>query len=611
MQRLPRTREFPGGHTALRIEDYGLIGDLHTSALVGIDGSIDWLCLPQFDSSACFASLLGSEQNGRWRIAPAAKGGTAKRRYRRGTLVLETVFETTEGMVRIIDCMPMRASNPRIVRVVEGVRGNVPMSLHLNPRFDYGKTAPWVRAEGDVMRAGAGPEAMELRADVPIMRREHHFEADFVVHESTRACFVLTWHRSWDPPPRPIDALKAVAETDAWWRHWSGRSTYNGAWKDEVERSLIVLKALTYEPTGGIVAAPTTSLPECLGGVRNWDYRFCWLRDAALALDALMGAGYLEEAIKWRDWVIRAVAGDPEDLQIMYGIGGERRLAEYELEWLSGYEGSKPVRVGNAASGQRQLDVYGELVDAIYRARCLGMAPVAEGLDPARGLVRWLSQHWREADEGIWEVRGPQRQFVHSKVMAWVAVDRIVKMAEAEGYRAHLEELRWMRDEIHEEVCRKGYDATRNTFTQYYGSTQLDAALLLIPQVGFLPATDPRVVGTVEAIQRELLRDGFVLRYVPDENSADGLPPGEGAFLACSFWLVTDLAMLGRLEEAKALFDRLLRLRNDLGIFSEEYDTTHRRLVGNFPQAFTHLALIASAVALTKAGAWREGSARE
>lgn len=590
---------------ALRIEDYGLIGDLHTAALVGIDGSIDWLCLPHFDSPACFANLLGTAQNGRWCIAPLQRVVAAKRRYRPGTLVLETDFETSDGVVRIIDCMPMRTSNPRIVRVVEGIRGSVPMSLRLNPRFDYGKTAPWVRTDGDVMCAGAGPEAVELRASVPIQRQQHHFEAEFAVREGERASFVLTWHLSWEPAPPPIDALAAVAETDAWWRDWSGRSTYKGAWKDEVERSLIMLKALTYAPTGGIVAAATTSLPEFLGGVRNWDYRFCWIRDAALALEALMSAGYVEEATSWRDWVIRAVAGDPEDLQIMYGIGGERRLDEYELGWLPGYEGSAPVRVGNAASGQRQLDVYGELADAIYRARQLGMTPVPEALDTGQGILRWLEAHWREPDDGIWEVRGPRRQFVHSKVMAWVAADRLLKMAQESGYVAELEGLRRMRDEIHEEVCQKGYDARRNTFTQYYGSAQLDAALLLIPQVGFLPASDPRVVGTVNAIQRELVQDGFVMRYIPDKDAADGLPPGEGAFLACSFWLVTDLALIGRLDEAKALFDRLLALRNDLGIFSEEYDQANRRMIGNFPQAFTHLTLIASAAALTEAGAKR------
>jgi GH15 family glucan-1,4-alpha-glucosidase len=596
---------------ALRIEDYGLIGDMHTAALVGIDGSIDWLCLPRFDSTACFASLLGTEENGCWRIAPAHSVVAARRRYRTSTLVLETDFETAEGAVRITDCMPIRSSHPRIVRIVEGVRGTVPISVRLNPRFDYGKTAPWISVKGEAVSAGAGPEALELRADVQITTKKHRLEADFAVREGERTSFVLTWHPSWEPAPPPIDAIDATAETDAWWRAWSGRSTYKGEWKDEVERSLITLKALTYAPTGGIVASVTTSLPEFLGGVRNWDYRFCWLRDAALALGALMAAGYVDEATKWRDWMIRAVAGDPEDLQIMYGVGGERRLDEYELSWLSGYEGSAPVRVGNAASGQRQLDVYGEVAEAIYLARQLGMAPAPEGLDPARAVVQWLEDHWREPDNGIWEVRGPPRQFVHSKVMAWVAADRCAKMAEKSGYTGALERLRRMRNDIHDEVCRKGYDAERNTFTQFYGAKQLDAALLLIPQVGFLPPTDPRIIGTVDAIQRELVRDGFVMRYIPDRDAADGLPPGEGAFLACSFWLVIDLAMLGRLEEAQALFHRLLSLRNDLGLYSEQYDQTHRRLVGNFPQAFTHLALIASAVALTAAAGAQESMARK
>ena len=588
---------------ALRIEDYGLIGDTHTAALVGIDGSIDWLCLPRFDSPACFASLLGTEANGRWRIAPAGEVTRTTRRYRPSTLVLETEFETTQGTVRVIDCMPMRVTNPRIVRVVEGVRGAVPMSLDLNLRFDYGRTAPWINENGPAVSAGAGPEAVELRTNVPVSTRDRRFEAAFTAREGERACFALTWHLSWEKAPPPIDPVAAVAETDAWWRAWSERSTYRGAWREEVERSLITLKALTYAPTGGIVAAATTSLPEALGGVRNWDYRFCWIRDAALALKSLMAAGYVEEATNWRDWVMRAVAGDPEDLQIMYGLGGERRLEEYELPWLGGYEGSRPVRVGNAASGQLQLDVYGELMDAIHHARQLGMRPAPGAESLARDLIQWLEKHWREPDDGIWEIRGPRRQFVHSKVLAWVAIDRMVKMAEASGYGPLLGSLRRLRDEIHEEVCQKGFDRARNTFTQYYGSAQLDAALLLIPQVGFLPASDPRVVGTVEAIQRELMSDGLVMRYVPDKNAADGLPPGEGAFLACSFWLVIDLAMLGRLDEARALFDRLLAFRNDLGLYSEEYDPAHRRLIGNFPQAFTHLTLIASAVALTKAGA--------
>ena len=591
---------------ALRIEDYGLIGDTHSAALVGSDGSIDWLCLPRFDSPACFASLLGGEQHGSWRIAPVGDA-TVTRRYRPGSLVLETRFESSAGTVRIVDCMPARQEYPRVVRVVEGVSGEVAMRASCTPRFDYGRTLPWigpVRDHGAVtsVSAGAGPEAIELRADVPIEITDRRFGSTFTVGEGERVGFVLTWHPSWLDVPAPVDPDETVADTDDWWRSWSERSTYRGGWADEVERSLITLKALTYDPTGGIVAAPTTSLPEFLGGVRNWDYRFCWIRDAALTLEALMSAGYVEEATKWRDWMIRAVAGDPEDLQIMYGVAGERRLDEYEVDQLPGYEGSAPVRVGNAASGQLQLDVYGELADAIHRARRLGMSPVPEATEPIRGVVRWLREHWRDPDDGIWEVRGPRRHFVHSKVMAWVAADRVVQMAEEAGIDERLVGLRTMRAEIHEEVCTKGFDADRNTFTQSYGSSRLDAALLLIPQVGFLPPTDPRVVGTVEAIQRELVRDGLVMRYIPDEDSADGLPPGEGAFLARSFWLVTDLAMIGRVEEARAMFDRLLALRNDLGLFSEEYDQEHGRLIGNFPQAFTHLALIASAVALTEAG---------
>ncbi len=593
---------------ALPIEDYGLIGDTHTAAIVGRDGSIDWLCLPRFDSDACFASLLGTEEHGSWRIAPAHDVVATERRYRPATLVLETDMETADGAVRIIDCMPARQVHPRVVRVVQGLRGAVQMFSRCTPRFDYGSIRPWTRVIDGVVSAGAGPQTLELRADVPVEVHEQRLGSTFTVRENDQVGFVLTGHSSWEPPPGPIVAVDAVAETEAWWRAWSGRSTYEGGWHEEVVRSLITLKALTYQPTGGVVAAATTSLPEWLGGVRNWDYRFCWIRDAALTLDALMAAGYVEEATAWRDWLMRAVAGDPEDLQIMYGVAGERRLDEYELDWLPGYEGSAPVRVGNAASGQLQLDVSGELTDAIYRARQLGMTPLPEAVEQAQALLRWLIEHWRDPDDGVWEVRGPRRQFVHSKVMAWVAADRAVKMAEEQGITERIDAIREMRDEIHEEVCREGYDPERNTFTQYYGSKQLDAALLLIPQVGFLPPSDPRVIGTVDAIQRELMRDGFVMRYIPDEDAADGLPPGEGAFLACSFWLVIDLAMIGRVKEAQELFERLLSLRNDLGLFSEEYDQQHHRLIGNFPQAFTHLTLIASAVALTEAAKGEAGS---
>jgi GH15 family glucan-1,4-alpha-glucosidase len=583
----------------LRIEDYGIIGDLHTAALVGANGSIDWLCLPRFDSAACFAALLGTEENGAWSIAPAGEVQRVTRRYRGPTLVLETEFATAEGTVRLVDCMPPREGHSRIVRVVEGMRGTVPMRSHIRPRFDYGQTRPWVRAERGAITAGAGPSALELRSDVELRHDVAAEGTAFDVSEGQSLGFVLSAYPSWEQPPEPVDARAVLASTETWWREWSGRSTYSGGWADEVQRSLITLKALTYDPTGGIVAAATTSLPEFLGGVRNWDYRFCWLRDASLSLDALMAAGYVEEATKWRDWVLRAVAGDPEDLQIMYGLRGERRLDEYELDHLTGYEGSKPVRIGNAASEQRQLDVYGETLDAVLRARELGMPEAGYARSVAGELLDWLESNWQDPDDGIWEVRGPRRDFVHSKVMAWVAVDRALQLAAGVYEQEMVDRLARLRTQIHDEVCREGFDADRNSFTQYYGSKQLDASLLLIPQVGFLPPDDPRVVGTVEAVQRELLRDGFVMRYIPDEDAADGLPPGEGAFLACSFWLVNDLALIGRRKEARELFERLLALRNELGLFSEEYDQTNRRLIGNFPQAFTHLTLIESAIALS------------
>jgi GH15 family glucan-1,4-alpha-glucosidase len=587
---------------ALPIEQYGLIGDTHTAALVGSDGSIDWLCVPRFDSPSCFASLLGTKENGFWDLAPVGEIRQTHRRYRPGSLVLETQFETATGSARVIDFMPIRRTHPRIVRIVEGIQGTVSMRTRFASRFDYGRTRPWARREGDTLHVAAGPDALRLWADVPWRKRDERHVAEFTVAPDERVSFVLGWHHSFEDPPPEIDPVVELAETETWWREWSRRSTYSGGWADEVERSLITLKALTYEPTGGIVAAATTSLPEFLGGVRNWDYRYCWLRDASLSLDALMAAGYVEEAVSWRDWVLRAVAGDPEDIQIMYGIRGERRLDEYELEWLRGYEHSRPVRIGNAASGQLQLDVYGEVIDALYKARHLGMAPARHSRAIQKRIIEWLATNWQQPDDGLWEVRGPRRHFVHSKVMAWVVADRAVRMVEegsADAERA--EELEALRDAIHEEVCREGFDAERNTFTQYYGSKQLDAALLLIPQVGFLPPDDPRVVGTVDAIQRELVRDGFVMRYIPDEDAADGLPPGEGAFLACSFWLAQDLAMLGRIDEAREWFERLLALRTDLGLFAEEYDQANQRLIGNFPQAFTHLALISTAIALSEA----------
>jgi GH15 family glucan-1,4-alpha-glucosidase len=605
MARIRMTEE--EAHMALRIEDYALIGDTHTAALVGAHGSIDWLCLPRFDSGACFASLLGTEDNGFWQIAPTDDRAESTRRYRGPTLVLETEFRTEHGDVRVIDCMPPRREHPRIARVVEGVRGSVPMRTRFKPRFDYGRIVPWVIRSGNVVHATAGPDALELRSDIELRGHDMEHSAEFTVSAGQRVGFVLSSHDSWQPPPHAIDAATAADDTEEWWRQWAGRSTYDGDWADVVERSLITLKALTFEPTGGIVAAPTTSLPEFLGGVRNWDYRYCWIRDASLTLDALMDAGYVGEAESWRDWILRAVAGDPEDLQIMYGLSGERRLDEYELDWLPGYEGSAPVRVGNAASGQLQLDVYGELSDVLYRARELGMPPATHAWAVQMKILEWLEAHWKDPDDGLWEVRGPRRHFVHSKVMAWVAIDRMVRSIEEHQLAGPVDRLKKLREEIHAEVCDKGYDAERNTFTQYYGSKQLDAALLLIPQVGFLPPSDPRVVGTVEAVQQELLHGGFVMRYIPDDDAADGLPPGEGAFLACSFWLVNDLAMIGRTKEAEELFERLLALRNDLGLFSEEYDPVHKRLIGNFPQAFTHLALISSAKALSGAASRTRG----
>jgi len=585
---------------ALRIESYALIGDTHTAALVGDNGSLDWLCLPRFDAPACFAALLGTDDNGCWQIAPAADVVRTRRRYRGPTLVLETEFQTTYGVARLVDCMPPRGSHARIVRLVEGVRGEVPMRMRFRPRFDYGRVRPWVTRGSDGIWAAAGPDALELRGDVPIDGDDDDPEqtASFTVTAGQRVGFLLTFHPSWETPPFPVQAGPTIARTEAWWREWSARSTYRGAWAEEVKRSLITLKALTYEPTGGILTAATTSLPGRLGGVRNWDYRYCWLRDAPLMLDVLMSAGYVDEAARWRDWVLRAVAGDPDDLQVMYGPGGERRLDEHELDWLLGYERSRPVRVGNAAFSQRQLDAYGEVADAVFRARGLGVTSV-QGWSMLRRAVDWVQAHWREPDEGLWEMRGLPQNFVHSKVMAWVAADRMVRAIEESKVDGPVERFRRLRADIHAEVCREGYDVVRNTFTQCYGSAELDAALLLIPQVGFLPPSDLRVVGTVEAIQRELVRDGLVMRYVSDERAADGLPPGEGAFLECSFWLVNALAMIGRRPQAEALFRRLLSLQNDVGLFAEEYDPADRRLVGNFPQAFTHVALISSARALS------------
>lgn len=587
---------------ALRIEDYALVGDTQTVALVGKDGSVDWLCLPRFASDACFAALLGDERNGRWRLAPKGEIRSVTRRYRPGALVLETEMSTAEGAIRIVDFMPIRGRDPDLVRIVEGVRGNVSVELELAIRFGYGRTIPWIRETDGGLVAIGGPEALYLRAPVECRRDESTIRAEITVGEGDRVPFVLTWHPSHLPPPEAIDPIAAVDDTDAWWREWSGACRYQGEWRDEVAQSLVVLKALTYAPTGGIVAAATTSLPEQLGGVRNWDYRFCWLRDATFTLYALAVGGYRDEAAEWRDWLLRAVAGDPAQLQTMYGAAGERRLAELELDWLSGYEGARPVRIGNAAVEQFQLDVYGEVMDALHLARRAGIEGKQASWDLQRWLVDFVDRNWREPDEGIWEVRGPRRHFTHSKMMAWVAVDRAVKAVERFGLEsAQIARWRALRQEIHDEVCAKGYDEARGAFTQSFGSRELDASLLLMPLVGFLPPGDPRVRGTVEAIERELCEDGLVLRY-PTRESVDGLPPGEGAFLACTFWLADNLELLGRHDEARELFERLLALRNDVGLLAEEYDPRTGRQLGNFPQAFSHVGLINTARNLSRRG---------
>jgi GH15 family glucan-1,4-alpha-glucosidase len=585
------------------IEDYGLVGDLQSAALVSRHGCIDWLCLPRFDSGAVFAALLGTPENGHWTLQPEGEFRSTGRRYRDATLVLETELETSSGAVRLIDFMPPRETKPDVVRIVEGLRGSVEMRMELVIRFDYGSIVPWVRNLDGTLVAIAGPDAMSLRTPVELEGRNLRTHAAFTVAEGARVPFVLTWCPSNEPLPEPVDAEAALEDTITFWEEWAGGCTYDGEWDDAVRRSLLTLKALTYAPTGGIVAAPTTSLPEALGGVRNWDYRYCWLRDATLTLLAFIRAGYVDEARAWRDWLLRAIAGSPEDLQIMYGVAGERRLVELELPWLDGYEGSRPVRIGNGACDQLQLDVYGEVVDALYSARRKGLEASDDAWALARKTFDWLESGWQQEDEGIWEVRGPRRHFTHSKVMAWVAFDRAVKTAERFDRPGPVDRWRATRDAIREDVLRHGYDAGRKTFVQYYGSDRLDASLLLIPLVGFLPATDQRVVGTIDAIERELLRDGFVERYRADEENVDvdGLPPGEGVFLPCSFWLAAVLAQQGRLEEAIALYERLLSLRNDLGLLAEEYDPERERLVGNFPQAFTHLTLVETAFTLSRA----------
>ncbi|MEU5115384.1 glycoside hydrolase family 15 protein [Streptomyces longwoodensis] len=585
-----------------RIEDYALIGDEQTAALVGPDGSVDWLCLPRFDSGACFARLLGDEDNGHWRIAPkGVRGPCTRRAYRPDTLVLDTEWETDEGAVRVTDLMPQRDVAPDLVRIVEGVRGRVTVRSTLRLRFDYGAVVPWMRRADGHRVAIAGPDAVWLRTEPPVRTWGEDFgtHSEFTVAEGERVAFVLTWHPSHHPRPPLVDPFEVLRTSVEDWRAWAARCTYDGPYRDAVVRSLITLKALTYRPTGGIVAAATTSLPEELGGVRNWDYRFCWLRDSTLTLGALLAAGYHEEAEAWRNWLLRAVAGDPADLQIMYGLAGERRLPETELPWLSGFAGSAPVRIGNAAVDQLQLDVYGEVMDSLSLGRKAGLSPRPHVWSLQCVLMRWLDENWRQPDEGLWEVRGGRRPFVHSKVMVWVAADRAVRaLEEHPELRGDLGRWRALRDEVHREVCEKGYDPGRNTFTQSYGSRDLDASLLLIPRLGFLPPDDPRVVGTVDAIRDELGHGGLVRRYTTDGATVDGLPGDEGTFLVCSFWLADALHLTGRTKEARELFERLAGLANDVGLLSEEYDPVAGRHLGNFPQAFSHIGLVNTALTL-------------
>jgi GH15 family glucan-1,4-alpha-glucosidase len=559
--------------------------------------------VPRFDAGACFAALLGTPDNGRWLVAPAGEVRAVRRTYRDGTLVLDTEFTTDSGVVTLTDCMLPFGEGSDVLRIVEGKRGQVPMRTEIVIRFDYGSVVPWVRSEEGGLLAIAGPDMLHLHTDVPLRGENFKTLGEFTVSAGQRVAFLMTWHPSHlSPPPEP-DPYEALAKTEQWWRQWAeGRCGHAGEYKEAVLRSVLTLKALTYAPTGGMVAAPTTSLPECLGGVRNWDYRFCWVRDATFTLYALLHSGFTDEARAWREWLLRAIAGKPADLQIMYGIAGERRLTELELTWLPGYENARPVRIGNAAHGQFQLDVYGELFDVMYQARRIGLDGTTEGWQVGRSLLDFLETAWKQPDDGIWEVRGPRRHFTHSKVMAWVAFDRAVKNCERFGLEGPVDRYRATRDAIHAEVCGRGFNPRKNSFVQSYDGEALDASLLMIPLVGFLPVGDPRVHGTVEAIQRELMRDGFVLRY-PTTEAVDGLPPGEGAFLACTFWLADNLALMGRRDEAREIFERLLSLRNDVGLLSEEYDPKAGRLVGNFPQAFSHVGLVNTAHNLTQEAA--------
>ena len=581
-----------------RIEDYALIGDLHTAALIDRTGSIDWLCFPRFDSPACFAALLDTPDAGRWRLGPVGGATCSRRRYRGSSLILETEWDTPDGTVRVTDFMPPRGNHPDVIRIVEGLEGEVRMSSELALRFDYGSIVPWVRRRGDELEAVAGPDSVWFWSTVDIQGRDLTSVSDFVVREGEKVPFVLTWGKSHEAMPHRPDPFHAFQDTVEFWDEWNRTDTVEGGWEEAVTRSLVVLKAMTYAPTGGIVAAVTTSLPEEIGGTRNWDYRYCWLRDATYTLQAMLLSGHVEEAGAWRDWLLRTVAGDPGDLQIMYGLDGARRLPEMELPWLKGYEGSSPVRIGNEAAGQLQLDVWGEVLDSLFLARQAGLEREDDSWNLQKALMHHLEARWQEADNGLWEMRGDRRHFTHSKVMAWVAADRMVRSVEEFGLPGPVQRWRRVRDEIRADVLANGVSPTTGTFTQSYGSDNLDASLLLIPRVGFLPFDDPRVVATVDAIQRDLTQDGLVMRYRTEE-SGDGLPGSEGVFLACSFWLVDALHGIGRTDEARALFDRLLSLRNDVGLLAEEYDPVSKRQLGNFPQAFSHFPLVVAAHHLT------------
>jgi GH15 family glucan-1,4-alpha-glucosidase len=592
-----------------KVEDYALIGDCETAALVDRNGSIDWLCWPDFSSEACFACLLGTEDNGSWRIFPCNGEWTTSRRYREHTLILETTFENAQGSIRLIDFMPIRERFSDVVRIVEGIRGKVDLRMELALRFDYGRTVPWVTRIEDGQRAVAGPNLAVLHGSMPVYGEDLKSVADFMVGPGDRVWFTLTYGKSHRPDPDPIDAEQALKDTEEFWRAWCRPFQHEGPYRDMVERSLITLKAMTFRPTGGVVAAITTSVPENIGGVRNWDYRYCWLRDTTFTLLALTNGGYFDEAEAWQDWLLRALAGSPEQVQIMYGLKGERQLVEWEVGWLPGYENSRPVRVGNAAAGQLQLDIYGEVMDCFYHAQQSIARHSERDFRILVKLLDHLESIWQDADEGIWETRGAPQQFTYSKMMAWVAFDRAVLLAQQQNYDGPIEKWNAIRDAIHKQICERAFNQRKNSFVQVYDSEELDAGLLLMPVVGFLPGSDPRVKGTVEAVERELMRDGLVLRYDTAKVN-DGLPPGEGVFLACSFWMVSSLKAIGRLDDARALFERLLTLCNDLGLLSEEYDVQRKRLVGNFPQAFSHIALVNAAFDLEDGEKSRERSDR-